>query len=276
MSEERKINCPIWQKHPQTRNYGLINVLGLFTFYIREIRRSFKIWGITLVAPAIRALLFVTVFSLIIEDSAKLVLGLPFLNFLIPGLIAVAILERAFESAAFSMVYDKSEGIFDDLAIVPLSPFELVVAYAGSSITAGISVGAVVWLVLLPFGGQIPVLPFILAYFVISGSLILGLFSQIVGLFAPKWDYLISIQVFVFLPFVFFSGVFFTIDQLPQVIQYFTWANPIFYIVDGVRYGITGVTDGEPLIGVFVTLICIFVLSAICHRLFRIGYRYRF
>ena len=276
MLEEDKISSSIWEKCPQIRNYGSINFLGLLTFYMREVRRGFKIWGITLVAPAIRAILFVTVFSLIIDNPVKIVLGLPFLNFLIPGLIAVAVLERAFESSAFSMVYDKSEGIFDDLAIVPLSPFELVVAYASASVTAGITVGCVVWLALIPFGGQLPALPLTLAYFVISGSIILGLFSQIVGLFARKWDYLISIQVFIFLPFIFCSGVFFTIDQLPQIIQYFTWANPIFYIVDGIRYGITGFSDGEPLIGVIVTLICIFGLLAICYRLFRIGYRYRF
>ena len=173
MREENKINRLIWKKCPQIRNYGFINHLGLLTFYTREVRRGFKIWGITLVAPAIRAILFVTVFSLIIDDTVTVVLGLPFLNFLIPGLIAVAVLERAFESSAFSMVYDKSEGIFDDLAIVPLSPFELVVAYASASVTAGISVGSVVWLTLIPFGGQLPALPFTLAYFVV---LVLSLF----------------------------------------------------------------------------------------------------
>jgi ABC-2 type transport system permease protein len=265
----------IWRGTPRVRRFGAINGRGLATFYRREVHRGFKIWGITLAAPAIRALLFAGVFALVVGGSGKIVLGLPFLEFLIPGLIAVAILERAFESAAFSMVYDKSEGIFGDLATAPITPGELVVAYAGASVTGALMVGTVVWLVLLPLGGQVPAQPLALAYFGASGALIIGLFSQIAGLWAPKWDYLAGVQTFIFLPFVFLSGVFFSLDQLPVALQPWARANPIFYIVDGVRFGITGRADTEPLIGVAVTLVCITVLSALSYRLFAIGYRFK-
>ncbi|NKB49908.1 MAG: multidrug ABC transporter permease [Alphaproteobacteria bacterium] len=263
----------IWRERPRVRRFGAINGRGLATFYRREVHRGFKIWGITLAAPSIRALLFAGVFALVVGASGKVVLGMPFLEFLVPGLIAVAILERTFESAAFSMVYDKTEGIFGDLATAPLTPAELVLAYAGSSVTGGLIVGTVVWAVLLPFGGQVPVAPFTLAYFAIAGALIIALFSQIAGLWAPKWDYLAGVQTFIFLPFVFLSGVFFSLDQLPAALQPWARANPVFYIVDGVRFGITGRGDADPLIGVIVTMGCIGVLAAISYRLFAIGYR---
>ena len=187
---------------PLARRFGVLNGRGLATFYRREVHRGFKIWGITLAAPVIRALLFAFVFALVVDSGENEMLGLTFLEFLIPGLIAVAILERAFEASAFSMVYDKTEGIFGDIAMLPLTPGELVMAYAGAAVTAGLIGGTVVWAALLPLGGQLPVEPFALFYFAISGSLIVGLFSQIAGLWAPKWDYINGVQVFIFMPFV--------------------------------------------------------------------------
>lgn len=260
---------------PRVRRFGAINRRGLATFYRREVHRGFKIWGITLAAPAIRALLFAGVFALVVGGAGKTVLGMPFMEFLVPGLIAVAILERAFEAAAFSMVYDKTEGIFADVAMLPLTPAELVAAYAGAAVTAGLIGGAVVWVALLPLGGQVPAAPLALLFFAVSGSLIVGLFSQISGLWAPKWDYINGVQVFIFMPFLFFSGVFFTLDQLPAAAQPWARANPIFYIVDGVRFGITGRGEAELLTGVAVSLICIAVLAVLSYRLFAIGYRFK-
>lgn len=265
----------VWRKRPRVRRFGAVNGRGLATFYRREVHRGFKIWGITLAAPAIRALLFAGVFTLVVGGSGKIALGMPFMEFLVPGLIAVAILERAFESAAFSMVYDKSEGIFGDLATAPLTPGELVVAYAGASVTGGLIAGAVVWVALLPLGGQVPAVPLAVIYFAVAGALIIGLFSQIAGLWAPKWDYLVGVQTFIFMPFVFLSGVFFSLDQLPEALQPWARANPIFYIVDGVRFGITGHGDTDPLTGVIVTLVCILALAALSYRLFAIGYRFK-
>jgi hypothetical protein len=154
----------IWQKPPRARRFGAVNIRGMATFYRREVHRGFKIWGITLAAPAIRALLFAGVFALVVGATGKIVLGMPFLEFLISGLVAVAILERSFESAAFSMVYDKTEGIFGDIATAPLTPGEVILAYAGASVTGALIVGTVVWLVLLPLGGQVPAEPLALLF----------------------------------------------------------------------------------------------------------------
>ena len=260
---------------PRVRNFETLNSRGMATFYRREVHRGFKIWGITLAAPAIRALLFAGVFALVLGDGERVVLGLPFLEFLLPGLVAVAVLERAFETSAFSMVYDKTEGIIGDLATMPLTPREIIFAYACASVTGALVSGTVVWAVLLPLGGQLPQQPLVLLYFVVAGALIIGLFSQITGLWAPKWDHLTGVQTFVFLPFVFLSGVFFSLDQLPEAVQPWARANPLFYVVDGIRFGLSGRGDTDLAIGVAVTLACIAVLAAMSYRLFAIGYKYK-
>ncbi len=258
---------------PVARHFGAINHRGLMTMYTREMMRGFKIWGITLAAPTIRALLFASVFGLSVDGPDVAMGGLPFLEFLLPGLVAVAALERSFESSAFSIVYDKTEGIFGDIAMLPLTPGEIVLGYAAASVSGSIIVGAVVWAALLPLGGALPVAPFALLFFVAAGGLMIGLFSQIAGLWAKKWDYIISVQIFVFLPFIFLSGVFFSIDELSDAAQPYARANPIFYIVDGIRWSLTGRANADPLFGAAVSLVGIVVLWAICYRLFQVGYR---
>ena len=258
---------------PVARRFGLFNWRGLATFYGREMARSFKIWKITLAAPAIRAVLFASVFGLAIDRSVATMGGLPFMSFLIPGLIAVAALERAFESSAFSIVYDKVEGIFVDLAMLPLTPGEIVLGFAASTVSGCLMVSTVVWAALLPFGGVVPLHPFTLVFFVAIGSLLIGLFSQIAGLWARKWDYINSVQTFIFLPFVYFSGVFFALDALPAWLQPFARANPVFYIVDGIRFSLTGQADADPLLGAGVCLAVVVVLWGLSYRLFSVGYR---
>lgn len=258
---------------PTARRFGLLNWIGFVTFYRREMARGFKIWKITLAAPAIRAVLFASVFGLAIDAPGAMMGGQPFMAFLIPGLITVAVLERAFESAAFSIVYDKTEGIFGDLAVLPLTPGELVLGFAAASVTGSLMVAAVVGVALYPFVGLLPAHPLALVYFVATGALMIGLFSQIAGLWAKKWDYINSVQTFVFLPFVFFSGVFFALDSLPSAIRPLAQANPVFYIVDGIRYAITGRAEADPLFGALICAGMAAFFWIVSYRLFSVGYR---
>src|SRR5690554_5241930 len=130
---------------PFVRRFGLVNGRGVAALCLRELRRDSKIPGITLGAPVVRALLLVGVFALALGRGASVMGGMPFLEFLIPGLVAVAVLERAFESGAFSIVYDKTEGIFSDMAMVPLTPIEIVAGYAAAGVSGALLAGAVVW-----------------------------------------------------------------------------------------------------------------------------------
>ena len=196
----------IWTIPPKLRHHGIVNHRGLLTLYRREMHRGLKIWGITLAAPAVRALLFAGLFNLIIGDSNNVVLHLPYIQFL------------------------------------------------------------------LPIGGQLPEEPLALIFFATMGTLIVGLLSQIVGIFTTKWDHLVGVQTFLFMPIVFLSGTFFSFDKLPASIQPFARGNPIFYIVDGVRYGITGYCDSDPLTGGVIISFCFIILLALTFLLFSRGF----
>ena len=260
---------------PVARRFGSVNTRGLATYFWREFVRGMKIWGITLAAPAMRALLFASVFGLAIDRPGVTMAGLPFLEFLIPGLIAVAALERAFESSSFSIVYDKTEGIFVDLATLPLTPGEIVLAYAAAAISSSLLVSVIVWAALFPLGGTLPAHPLALVFFIAAGSLMVGLFSQISGLWARKWDYIISVQTFVFMPFVFLSGVFFSLEELSEGARFYAQLNPVFYVVDGIRFALTGRAEADAWLGAAVTLGMVILLWALAYRLFAIGYRYK-
>lgn len=258
---------------PVARRFGLLNWLGFVTFYRREMARGFKIWKITLAAPAIRAVLFASVFGLAIDRPDATMGGLPFMTFLIPGLMTVAVLERAFESSAFSIVYDKTEGIFADLAMLPLTPGEIVLGFASATVTGSLMVATVVGIALFPFVGLFPSNFFALVFYVAIGSLMIGFFSQIAGLWAKKWDYINSVQTFIFLPFVYFSGVFFSLSSLPAGVQSFAQANPVFYVVDGIRFAMTGQSEADPLFGALVCIGVVVFFWAVSYRLFSVGYR---
>ena len=118
---------------PLPRSYGRLNARGVWTLYRREILRSLKIWNITIAAPALQAVLMALVFTLIVASMPHNTLPSDYFGFLIPGLVAAAILERAYAATAFSVVYDKLEGVIADLLIAPLTPGEIVVAYASSA-----------------------------------------------------------------------------------------------------------------------------------------------
>lgn len=258
---------------PTARAFGPVNTRGVWTLYAREVHRGLKLAIITLVAPAIRAILFATVFALVIESVRSDLAGPEFLAFLIPGLIAAAIFERAFEGTAFAVVYDKLEGIIDDIVRAPLTPIEILAAYSLAATTSALLAGFAVALALLPFGATLPAAPLVLLLSAIAGAYMISLFALIAGLWAQKWDHISAAQTFIVIPVIFLSGVFFSIERLPELGQTLVRANPVFYVVDGVRYGMIGRGEGDPVIAVTLVGATVLVLLALCYRLLATGYR---
>lgn len=258
---------------PVARQFVWINGRGIWTLYRRELARGLKLAVITLAAPAIRAVLFATVFALVTVSIGADTPRAEFLAFLIPGLIAAAIFERAFEATAFSLVFDKMEGVIGDVVRAPLTPAEILFAYSLSSASSGLLTGLVVALALLPFAFGLPAAPLILLGFAAAGAYMFALFAMIAGLWARKWDHISAAQTFVVVPVVFLSGVFFSLDRLPPTGQALVRANPVFYAVDGVRAGMTGRFEADPLVAATVILATILVLLGISYRLLATGYR---
>ncbi|MFQ5972138.1 MAG: ABC transporter permease [Alphaproteobacteria bacterium] len=254
------------------QHIGCFNALGVWTLYRREMVRSFKIWVITIAAPALQALMMAAVFALVIASATSGFLSRDFLAFLLPGLVAAGVLERAFAATAFSIIYDKLEGSIGDLLIAPMTPAELLLSYALSAVSGGLLAGIAVWLILVPFGLGAPVAPVAVLFFSAAGAVMIGLFAQIAALWARKWDHISAVQTFVVVPFVFLSGVFFPLERLSSLGQSLIHLNPLFYVVSGVRFGMTGVTEANPWMGAAVVLTVAAALGLISHVLLARGY----
>lgn len=255
------------------RRFGAVNALGTLTLYRRDVLRAFDIWGITIVAPALQSVLFALVFRLALGETSVTMGGIDFATFLIPGLVAYTALERGFESTGFMMVFDKLEGVIGDVLTAPLTSAEIVLAYGLMAASTAVITGTATGIALFPFTATLPAAPLTLLAFTFFGGLMLGLLGLLAGLWADKWDHISAVQTFVVIPAIFMSGVFFSLDRLPDALRAVAELNPVYYVIDGIRYGMTGQAGADPAAGILVVIAINTVLWLICWRLLVSGYK---
>lgn len=257
------------------RDYGLVNWIGIWTLYVKEVQRFIKVITQTVLAPVITTLLFFAVFALALGGAVRQVGGMPFIEFLAPGLIMMATTQNAFANTSSSIMISKVQGNIVDVLMPPLSAGELLVAYAMAGVTRGLMVALAVGLSMLPFA-EIRVHDGLAAlYFVFAGSLILSLIGIVAGLWSQKFDHMAAVTNFVVTPLAFLSGTFYSVQQLPPFWYAAAHANPFFFMIDGFRYGLTGHTDGDVLIGAVALGGVALALWVLCHLLLKRGYRLR-
>jgi ABC-2 type transport system permease protein len=258
---------------PRARHIGRVNWIGLWTLFLRDLLRGLDIWKITIAAPALQSLLFAFIFQLALGGVSVTMGGLDFNTFLVPGLIAYVALERGFESTAFMMVYDKLEGMITDVIGAPLTSAELVTGFALMAAVSAVFTAAATWLILLPFLTAVPADPVALVFFAFTGGAMLGMIGLAGGLWADKWDHITGVQTFIVIPALYMSGVFFSLDRLPEGFRALAELNPAWYVIDGMRYGITGTAVADPWTGFAVVLMVNAALWLLCWRLFVSGYK---
>ena len=259
---------------PSARWFRYANAIGIRTLIRRELGRDFEIWTFTIAAPAVQTVLFALIFTLAWpQDRPLLMGGLPYMQFLIPGLIASAMMTRSFESSAFSLVMDKLEGMITDLLAAPLTPGELLLGYTVAAATSGLVVGAVVWTSMLLFGAGLPADPLLLTAFAVLGTVMMALLGRIAGIVSAKWDQLSAFQTFLVMPLVFMSGTFFALDRLPEASRPLFQFNPLFYVIDGMRFGLTGQSEAHPVLGLGVIAGVVLVIWVACYAMIRRGYK---
>lgn len=257
------------------RRFGLVNWLGFATLYRREVKRYFAEWLEALGGAAVSSLLFLAVFHLALESAPQPLPGVSLVAFLIPGLITVSIAQKSFEAAAFSILYDKLEGIIVDVLTPPLSAWERALGYALAAASSGLASAATVALVLLPFAPwpQIQPLPFM--FFLVAAALFHALFGIVAGLWADRWDNLAATQTFGLIPLVYLSGAFFPISDLPEAGRLAVMLNPVHYAVDGLRFAWLGQSELAPAFGAVLLVLLDLALFALVWRLFAAGYKLR-
>jgi len=255
-------------------NPGDANWIGVWTLYMREVRRFTKVHTQTLIAPVITTLLFLAVFSLAIGGRAGAqVGGVPFLEFLAPGLVMMAIAQNAFANTSSSIVISKIQGNIVDTLMPPFTADELTLAIAFGGATRGIVVGCVVAIAMSLF---VDVHIYNFGYILFHGvmaSLMLSLLGMIGGIWSEKFDHIAAVTNFIVTPLSFLSGTFYSIRRLPESWQLAAHFNPFFYMIDGFRYGFIGSHDSNPLLGLAVMAGINTFLWLSCRQMFVTGYR---
>ena len=255
------------------RRFGRVNWLGTRTLMEREVRRFMNVWSQTVMAPLINAGLLLMIFTIAIGPNRGDVMGVDFMTFLAPGILTMTVIQNAFANTSSSMASAKVQGNIVDTLMPPLSAGELLTGYLFGAFARGAMVAAVIALGSWVFLGVGMQQPLWVLTFVLLGSVFMGGLGLIAGIYANKFDQLSAISNFIVTPLSFLSGTFYSIEALPGVIQALCHVNPFFYVIDGVRYGMIGVSDSNPWLGLVVVLIACGVVLAVCWRWLDRGYR---
>ena len=257
-----------------------INRLGLWTLYMKEVRRFFKVQTQTIWAPAITTMLFLVIFTVAMGHGGRMVLGVNFATFVAPGLIVMGMMQNAFANSSFSFLIGKIQGTIIDYLMPPLSEAELMIALTGAAVTRAILVGlALTGAVALWPGVHLTMAhPWAVVWFGLMGSVMLALVGLLTSLWAEKFDQNAAVTNFVIVPLSLLSGTFYVIDNLAPLFQTISRANPFFYVISGFRFGFLGQSDigstnGAVLNGAIGLGVLNLVLGVVLYRLLRSGWR---
>ncbi len=255
------------------RRFGRWNWMGLYTLAERECRRFLSIWAQTVMGPLINAGLFLAVFAIAIGPTRGDVMGVHYVDFMAPGLMMMTVIQNAFANTSSSLLAAKVQGNIVDTLMPPLSPSEMLVGYLCGGVARGGLVAVVIGAVMVVVLGTGLAHPLVALVFVLLGAAMMGALGILAGIYASKFDQMSAITNFIITPLSFLSGTFYSIEALPPALTAASHLNPFFYLIDGARYGVLGVSDASPLLGFAVCLAVTLALSALALRWFRRGYR---
>ena len=267
---------PSWvSSEPGKPSLEGVNWGGLKTLYIKEVRRFFKVQMQTVWAPAVTTLLYLVIFTVALGREGKTVLGVPFADFLAPGLIVMAMIQNSFANSSFSLLVGKIQGNIVDYLMPPLSTGELIAGLVGASVTRAFLVGFAVWLVMSFWPGvHVGIAhPMSVLWFGLMGSLMLAFLGVMTSIWAEKFDHAATVTNFVVAPLALLSGTFYSVEQLSPAFRAISHANPVFYIISGFRHGFLSEADSPIYVGAILLALINILLFAACYALLRSGWK---
>lgn len=250
------------------------NWIGMMTLVQREVGRFTSVYLQTIVAPVMTTFLFYVIFTLAFDGlSGRGISGVPYMSFLVPGLIMMAMAQNAFANTSSSIVIGKMQGTIIDVLMPPLAPWELLAGFIAGGVARGVCVGLASVLVLVPFIGLHIDSILMLVTYGILGTSMLALLGIIGGIWAQKIDHMAAVTNFVIMPMTFLSGTFYSVDRLTPLWQDIAHLNPFFYMIDGFRSGFIGVNDMPNMVGLGILIGVNVTLWTIALIMLRRGYK---
>ena len=250
--------------------------VGFRTLVKREVLRFFVVFTQTLVPPLISSALFMFVFGLSIGGRLNVSMeGLSYIQFIVPGLVMMHLIEGSYSNTSSSLFISRWHNLIQELLLSPLSYFEMVLGLLIGGMCRGILVASGVYGLSLIFT-RFPIHNgWIVLYFFVTVTFVFSCLGLLVGLWAEGFEKLSLWSTFVLTPLIYFGGVFHSVLMVPEPLRFVTKLNPIFYLVSGIRYGMTGVSDVPVQASIGLAAVLAVSLFCLAERLFRIGYKLR-
>jgi ABC-2 type transport system permease protein len=249
--------------------------LGFRTLLAKEVRRFMKVPGQTVLSPLITTTLYFLVFGFTVATRVEVMPGVSYARFIVPGLVMLGVVSNSLLNTSSSIFVAKLQGTIVDLLVSPLSYLEILSAFVLAAVIRGAIVGGAMWLVAALFTTFDVAHPLWAVSFVILVAVCFGTGGILVAVWADKFEQVNLIPTFVITPLTFLGGVFFSVKKLPPVFQELAMANPILYMVEGLRYGILGRSDVSPYVGLSILLVISTVVLAVAYHWLKIGYKLR-
>jgi ABC-2 type transport system permease protein len=252
-----------------------VNWGGLSALYMKEVRRFFKVQLQTIWAPALTTLLYLVIFTVALGRGGRTVLGVPFADFIAPGLISMGMMTNAFANSSFSLLVGKLQGTIVDYLMPPLSTGEVLAGLTGGAVTRAVLVGLAIWGAMLFWPG-VHVTPkhlWAVVWFGLMGATMLALMGVLTSIWAEKFDHAAAVTNFVIAPLTLLSGTFYSVENLAPTFAAISHANPFHYAIAGFRYGFLGVSDIDLNVGAVALFVLNAALALIAYLLMRSGWK---
>jgi ABC-2 type transport system permease protein len=227
-----------------------VNGYGLWTLLVKEVRRFLRVPGQTVLSPLVTTSLYFVVFGYALGGALREVGGVPYGRFILPGLVTLGVVTNAYLNSASSLFVMKLQGTIVDLLVSPLSYGEILAGFVGAAVARGLLVGVVTWLVAAAFAGFDVAHPLLALALLVLAATTFAALGLLTAIWASTFEQVNFFPTFVITPLTFLGGVFYSADMLPPALRAFTRANPVYHLVDGVRFGLLGASATEPWIAV--------------------------
>jgi ABC-2 type transport system permease protein len=250
-----------------------MNTLGMKTLFAKEVRRFMRVPGQTVLSPLISTTLYFIVFGYALASRVREVEGMPYLPFIVPGLIFLGIANNAFLNSSSSLFITKIQGTVVDLLVAPLGPGELMAGFIGGAMVRGLVVGGLTWAVAAVFTGFSLQHAVVAAYFLLISSYVFSVLGMLAAMWAEKFEQINFFPTFVMMPLTFLGGVFYSVRELPSPWNQISLFNPMVYMVEGLRYGMLGRSIFPPALGGGILLALAVVATVVAYLALRSGYK---
>lgn len=265
-----------FNNEPDTKqSYAQKMWVAFITLTVKEIKRILRIWPQTLLPPAITMSLYFIIFGKMIGSRVGEMGGVPYMQFIVPGLVMMAVITNSYSNVVSSFFSTKFQGSVEEMLVSPISKHTMILGFVAGGLFRGLGVGLIVTLLALFFTKLSVVNLFITLFTLMMTSALFSLAGMINAVFAKSFDDISIIPSFVLTPLTYLGGVFYSLDGLSPFWQTLSLANPIVYMVNAFRYGILGYSDVNVVYSLVAITLFTGVFYAVVYGLLKDGSRLR-